>query len=536
MHENNEALVPNLPPSLAQFFNPQFATGFKNINQREVTNTTVDYGGTLTYPLREGLTSRTSAGWQYYRKFQQFFAAEGNEFPAAGVTTVSAAAIRFGAEDFVENVTVGSYLQQEFSLNNRLFLTGAVRADDNSAFGRDFDIQVYPKISGSWVVSEEPFWNARFLNVLRLRGAFGASGQQPDAFAAIRTFEPVTGTNDRSATTPQSLGNSELGPERGQELELGFEAGFLQDRVNVDFTFYHQTTKDAILLAPVAPSTGFPGSRFINAGEVRNRGVELLLATRPVVTRKVSWDLALNLSTTDNEIISLGGQGPIGTTGTSPAGPVAEHRVGYPPYSFFLKRVVSAELDAEGNAINILCDGGSGNNNQPLLCADAPRLFMGNLEPDLQGALSSAVTLFDRLRLYALFDFQTGRTQFAEDNWVRCSIYRICLENFEPQQFDPRRIAEVQLGGSDLVRSIYYNNADFAKLREVSLSYAVSDRLAERFGAKRAIITFAGRNLHTWTSYPGLDPETSKLGLVGGFNQAQVPLMSEFSMTVNLTF
>jgi TonB-dependent SusC/RagA subfamily outer membrane receptor len=533
VHENNVSLIPNLPPEQAGFFNPRFAAGSKDVNRRDVTNTTVDYSATVSVPLTSSLNSRTSAGAQYYRKFHQFFFAQGAEFPAPGVSTVAAAAVRLGADDYVENVTVGTFIQEEISLNDRLFLTGAVRADDNSAFGRDFDVQIYPKVSGSWVVSEEPFWNLGLVSTLRLRAAYGQSGQQPDAFAAIRTYEPVTGTGDRPAATPQSLGNPELGPERGEEVEVGFEASLLEDRVGIDFTYFNQHTRDAILLAPVAPSSGFPGSRFVNAGEVRNQGVELLLTGRPIMGPRLGVEMTLNLSTSDNEIVSLGGLPTIGFTGTSPGGPTAEHREGYPPYSFFLKRVTNAELNSAGTVVNAMCDDGEGGS---IRCADAPRLYMGKLEPDLQGAFSSTVTLFQRFRLYALLDYQFGRTQFAEDNWVRCSIYRICLENFRPQEFPVTRIAEVQLGGSDLTRSIYYNDADFMKLREVSLSYSVPTAVAERFGAQRASISVAGRNLHTWTDYPGLDPETTKLGLIGGFNQSQVPMMAQFVTSVNLTF
>ncbi|MBI4540890.1 MAG: SusC/RagA family TonB-linked outer membrane protein [Gemmatimonadetes bacterium] len=534
--ENNQVLTPYLRPEVARFFNPQAATGSKNVNRRDITNTTVDYSATATVPVSSALTSRTSVGWQYYRKFNQFFTASGSQFPAPGVKTVTSAAIRLGGDDFVENSTVGSYVQEEVSFNNRLFLTGAVRADDNSAFGRDFDIQIYPKVSASWVVSEEPFWSVGWVNTLRLRGAFGASGQQPDAFASIRTFEPVTGTGDRPAATPQSLGNSKLGPERGEEVEVGFEAGVLQDRVGIDFTYYRKTTKDAIVLAPVAPSTGFPGSRYINGGEIRNQGIELLLRARALETERADLDVTLNLSTNDAEILDMGGISRIGATGTAPGGPTAEHRKGYAPWSFFVKRVVSAQFDAQGRTINVMCDGGPENNGQPLACAQAPTVYVGKLEPDQQGALSGALTLFDRVRLYTLFDFQFGRQNFAEDNWVLCSVYRVCLENFEPTRFDPRRVAEVELGGSSLERSIYYNNAAFVKLRELSLNYTLPTELADRFGAKRASVTIAGRNLHTWTSWTQLDPESTKLGLPGGFDQATAPPMSQFVTTINFVF
>ncbi len=533
--EDDSVLVPNLTPDLAQFISATAAKGSKSVNLRNVTNTTVDYSATATWPFISHWSAKTSVGLQYYRKLLGFVSASGEQFPAPGVTTVGSAAIRLGSDDSVENVTVGTFLQQEFSRDNRLFLTAAVRADDNSAFGKDFDVQIYPKVSASWVLSEESFWSIDAFDVLRLRAAYGASGQQPDAFAAIRTFEPVTGTSDLPAASPQSLGNSELGPERGQELEAGFEASFLENRLGIDFTFYHQVTKDAILLAPVAPSTGFPGSRYINAGEVRNQGAELLVTSRPLSWSRGGLDLTLNLSTNDSKIISLNGLGPIGTTGTAPGGPTAEHREGYAPWSFFVKKVVSAQFNADGTTTNVMCDGGPDNNHEPLSCASAPTVYVGKLDPTWQGSITPEVTLFDRVRIRAMVDFQSGRTNFAENNWARCSIYRICRENVAPMEFSPERIAEVQLAGSSLERSIYYLNANFAKLRELSVSYNLPDELAARVGAKSGTVTVAGRNLHTWTSWPQFDPESTKLALIGGFDQAIAPPMSVFMIRINLT-
>jgi iron complex outermembrane receptor protein len=287
----------------------------------------------------------------------------------------------------------------------------------------------------------------------------------------------------------------------------------------------------------VAPSTGFPGSRYVNAGEVRNRGVELLLRVRPLEARHIGWDLTLNLSANDNTILSLGGLPTIGTTSTAPGGPVAEHREGYAPYSFFVKKVVQADFDAVGATVNVMCDGGPENNHQPMGCDVAPRVYVGKIQPDAQGSLRSGITLLGRVRLDALFDFQTGKTNFAEDDWVRCSVYRICHENFEPLLFDPIRVAEIERAGAQPIRSVYYNDASFIKFRELSLNYTFPDGVARKLAAQRASISVAGRNLYTWTKWTQLDPESSSLPLPGGgFDQSQMPQLAQATVLIRLTF
>ena len=133
----------------------------------------------------------------------------------------------------------------------------------------------YPKVSGSWVISEEPFWHlSDKINTLRLRAAYGESGRQPQAFSALRTFSTTPGPGGVITVTPGTAGNAELRPEHGKEIEVGFETG-LFNRLTMSFTYFNKRTTDEIVTQSVAPSSGFPGSKLVNLGEVENKGIEL---------------------------------------------------------------------------------------------------------------------------------------------------------------------------------------------------------------------------------------------------------------------
>src|SRR5262249_3589559 len=135
--------------------------------------------------------------------------------------------------------TLGVYGQEQFGIRDRLFLTAAVRSDQNSAFGTNFQRVFYPKLSASWIASDENFFpRVSWLNQLRLRAAYGASGVQPGATAAFQTFSTTTVnvTNiDRPGLRANALGNPDLKPETSAELESGFDARVLNNRVNVEF-------------------------------------------------------------------------------------------------------------------------------------------------------------------------------------------------------------------------------------------------------------------------------------------------------------
>ena len=339
-----------------------------------------------------------------------------------------------------------------------------------------------------------------------------------------------------SAVTPQNIGNPNLKPERGKEIELGFDAGFLDDRLGLEFTYYRKKTVDEILQREIAPSIGFPpvfpGAQYFNAGSVLNQGIELLARGRPYDRGPVSVDMTLNLSTNSNRIESL----LQGVTSVS-AGTFLQHRVGFPVGSWFGRKVVSADLDANGTAINVLCDNGSGGT---VACGSAPNVYLGRTIPNFEGAFGTTVTLWGRLRLYGLLDAKTGYRKMDGNTRVRCTVVgEFCRENFYPLEFDPKRIAGIQSGGS--IVDYLIDDASFLKLREVSASYTLPERWAGAVGATRASVTLAGRNLYTWTRYGGLEPEAMFLGGTRGGNfsaweQTDLPQLTQWTVTVNLGY
>src|SRR4029450_2025862 len=118
----------------------------------------------------------------------------------------------------------GFFFQNIFDIHNRYFVTVGMRVDGNSAFGSGFGLQMYPKASASWVLSDESFWRDGW-GSMKLRVAYGQSGRAPGAFDAVRTWTSLAWT--QSALVPSSLGNPDIGPEVTAELEAGVEAGWV---------------------------------------------------------------------------------------------------------------------------------------------------------------------------------------------------------------------------------------------------------------------------------------------------------------------
>jgi TonB-linked SusC/RagA family outer membrane protein len=535
------------------------ADGSRAISTRQVNYYSIDYSASGIANLTDNVKSTTSFGTQYYRNTLAFQNASGNTFPTVGLTALTSTTTnKTSSGDIEEDATLGVYLQEQIGWNDRLFVTVAVRADDNSAFGQNFDRVYYPKYSASWVVSEEPFWTFPIVSALKLRAAYGESGKQPATYSALQTYTSATGPGDVAAVTPQFLGNADLGPERSKEIELGFDMGMLDDRLGVELSWYRKRTVDAILDRQIPPSLGLPNTQPFNAGAIRNSGLEFLVRATPVQRDRIGWDVSLSLATNDSEIESLGTPQAIldlrkltNTPDFVQLQGSVRHQVGYPIGSFFDQRVVSA-APVPTTGVNkgkidvgtVMCDNGRGG---AMLCAgpdlayntldDAPDVFLGRTLPGTEGAFSNTLTLWEKLRVYALVDFKTDFKKLDGNVRARCTAFTRCEELYFPENFDPKRIAGIQSGGA--LVDYYINDSDYAKLREVSLSYtlpALSTRWA-RFD--RAVVTLAGRNLHTWTKYPGLEPEAMFLGGLRGGNfgsweQNAAPQLAQWVLGVNL--
>ncbi|MHB8840118.1 MAG: TonB-dependent receptor domain-containing protein, partial [Gemmatimonadaceae bacterium] len=376
---------------------------------------------------------------------------------------------------------------------------------------------------------------------LRFRFAYGGSGQQPGVNTALRTLSPVAGPGSATVLTPGTFGNEHLKPERVMGLETGFEVGMLNDRVGVDFTYYNDVSHDAILSRSVAPSTGFgASSQFTNAGQINKHGVEVSIKGQMFNQENYGWDVQFNIGGHKSEIIKLSGakNDTMIVIGTAP--PVA-HKIGYSPFDLFTYEIVSATYDpATRKATDPMCADGKGGVMPCFIpgstSVQAPLLYMGHSIPTTEGSVGNTFR-YRMFKLHVLADFQTGFRKLDNNLRIRCQLNATCPEAVWPDKYAPEVVAVVQNSGT--LRDYFIKDANFWKLREVSLTYDAPDRLAKRYlGSSGLNATFSLRNLHTWTTYKGLDPENSLGGQSGSIalSQAEYPTLMSALLTIRLSY
>lgn len=535
--------------------------GFRSITERSVINRTFDYAATANWQYKPTMRFATSVGAQYITESIHSVSASGSVFPTPGLKSVTSTVNRNPpSEAFLDDKSLGLYIQEQVSWRDRLYFTAAVRSDDHSAFGASFNRVVYPKFSASYVLSDEPWFKVPYLSSrldqLRLRAAYGQSGKAPTTYSSIKTYTPTSGPADIAAVTPNTIGNPSLGPERGEELELGFDASGLTDRLGIEFTYYNKKTIDAILDKVVAPSSGQSGTQPINIGGIVNNGFELTVRGSPVRRNNLTLDLTGQFSTNDNKVTDIGIPGQYFVV----AGTYLRHQVGYPAFSWFEKRVRETRIDRTTGATpvsTIMCSDtlrGSGGkeSNATRVCAggapfaygdadDAPAVYLGRSVPPREMSFSGNLGLFNRFRIFSMMDVKNGHKKLDGNTRARCGIFGRCKENFASTfaaEVDSMRVAGAT-SNSNLVDWLI-TSSNFGRWRELTITYDAPTSIANKLRAGRATFSVSGRNLWMTTSYMGFEPEAMFLGGARGGNaaweQTTLPQLRTWLFSVNLGY
>lgn len=479
------------------------------------------------------LISTTTVGAAFERALFENVNCFGVGIPS-GTRSCGAATSQFAVDEaYTEFKTVGGFARQELGFRDRLFLSGSIRADNNSGLVREVSgLAYYPSANLSWVVSREPFFpDFGFVDQLRLRAGWGQAGQRP-GYGDAETFFGSRVVQLAGAETPAliltSTGNPGLKVERTTEYEGGFDIGFFGSRLSTEFTMFSRRSKDALVSRNLAPSAGLTGSVFQNLGSVKNWGTELGINANIINSSRFGLEARLTATTLRNRIEELGEDiAPIQFNRGA-----QQHREGYPTGGYF-------SLPIKFNDAN-----GDGKLSRAEVTVDSSRFiavpndaggldtlalaFVGPQLPTNTQGVSMIMTLFRSITVSTLFERRAGHRQLNATEAFRCRTLDAnpwvgqcgALSNPEASlESQAAFIANRFMGGTPF---LYTEDATFVKWREFSVRFAVPENLSGRFSALRgAGVSLAGRNLGTWTDYTGFDPEINETGGSSNFTQGE---------------
>ena len=500
-----ETLQPDRLPIAASY-----AAGYRASERYTNYLYTAQASGVGTFSLMPNLLATTTVGGSYNRDNEEGTYCYGSALVPGTASCGTVSNLYSIDEDFFEVRTIGGYVQQELAWNDRVFVAAGLRGDRNSAFGQDLGFEYYPSASLSWVILEEPWFpQMDFLNTLRLRGAWGVSGLRPGFRDASTLYSPATvatAGGDVPGVSLNVTGNPQLEPERTTEYEFGLDTGLFDDRLSLEFTYFNKKSEDALIQRRLPGSLGLTTTVWQNLGSIRNAGTELVANLMVFESQDFGVNLGFTNTSLDNEVLEIGAdvEDIIFNRG------LQRHTEGRPAGAFF-QPVVTWD-DADGNGLLTQSEVTVGE-----------EVYIGPALPTWQRTLFADVRLFDFLTVSTLFEGRGGHFTGNDTEAFRCGYRstRGCAAVGDPNaslEEQAAYLADRFLGST----YGYVEKADFYKWRELSLSFSTPSAWAQRFSQLDGLrLTLAGRNLATFTDYPGLDPETVEGGGNANFSQSE---------------
>ncbi|ELR68319.1 TonB-dependent receptor [Fulvivirga imtechensis AK7] len=470
----------------------------------------------------------------------------GNDWIAKNTYTVSNLANPVSISSISRKEVNSLYAFGQLSYKNMIFVDITGRNDWSSSLGKDNWSFFYPSVSTSFVLSDILGMNYDEITFLKLRAGWAKVGNDTDPYQLYPVYDFQGGVNYNGqpvASNDPNKKNPDLKPEETTSYELGIDSRFLGDRFSFSFTYYNASTKDQILRANTAITSGFK-TVLINAGEIQNRGIEMSLDTRIVDAADFDWNLGLVFSRNrsevvelyddvDRHVITLGG-------GSFPIQVVADKGQ---PYGQIYGRTF--KTDANGNRVYT-------STGMPI--ASDEMVSFGDINPDFLAGITNTLS-YKNLSLFFLIDIKKGgkivsvRDAFmnsagtsvitAEQRSNGLSVTGVTDEG-NPITVDDVNVQNYHnsiLSNGILTPFVY--DAGYIKLREVSVSYTFPSSVLQSLPFSNVKLSFIGRNLFFFDKdTENFDPEASFSTVNGasGIETFSLPSTRSYGVNLSLTF
>jgi TonB-linked SusC/RagA family outer membrane protein len=505
-----------------------------------------EVNGTYQFNINSDIASTTQVGYSVQYEKNSYLLSQGRGLAPFVSTVGGASTIIQGVDERSELSVSGYYAQQNFKYKNLLFLTGAIRVDGSSVFGKDQRNQKYAKASVGYVISEHDFWQkmsfSKYWNFAKIRLAYGESGNLTGigAYSRFNSYSSNSFISRTALSSSSTLANTNVKPERQNEVEFGVELGFLQNRINFTANIYNKKVDDLLINRFIAPTSGF-SSLLDNFGSLENKGFELMLTGTPVQTKDFNWIISGIYNHNRNKATKIGqALTLLSTNSGAPVSIIEGQPIGVFYGAYFA-------TDANGNLVKNASGFPQGErgiqtgaltytvtrdaNGIPVTTNPLVRTIIGDPNPDYTATLTNEFN-YKKISLRVQIDAVKGNEVFNADWRTRQGVGNGKEAEKEQTGVYPRGYINSFYGTIEQWR---IDDGSFVKLREISLSYS----LGKIKWFKDITASVTGRNLVSWDNYKGYDPEVNAGGqsnILRGIDFGAVPIPRTFSIGVSAKF
>lgn len=458
---------------------------------------------------------------------------------------------------------VGAYGEFRAAYKNIAYLTVTGRNDWSSTLPVDNRSYFYPSVSGSFVFTELLPKND-VLSFGKLRASWAQVGKDANAYATMTYVNsPYTYGQYTAVGNAWQRGNPYLKPEIQTSWEIGGEFHFLNGRIGLDYTYYYSKTKNQIAAPRLSNASGYIFTS-INSGSVINKGMEIALTAKPIVTKDFKWEMVVNTSYNRGRLGDFLEGVEFFYPTDAQFGTVKAASI--PNGGYFLG-LTGYNWKRDEKTGQYLVDPTTG----LYKVSESQNVIVGNREPKLIGGFSNTFNYKD-FSLSFLLDFRIGgdvyngteyymtarglSKQTTANNREFVTVKGVDSETGAPVDItyyadQNYTISGVNYSGKYMIQQYWDNycsnsenfiqSVNWLKLRSISLSYDFTRLIKNQNIVKALSVNVTGTNLFTWTNYKGMDPEVSTAGGTGGsgatgIDYCSVPSTAGFTFGVNLTF
>ena len=400
----------------------------------------------------------------------------------------------------------------DYNYDNKYFVQATVRGDGSSLFGAKNKWGAFWSASASWNLSNES-WMAdiRNIDILKIRASYGLNGN--NGIAAYRAYGKYGSAlyNGIAGMLPSSPENQELSWEKNETWNVGVDFGFF-GRLRGSIDVYDRITKDMLLNKSVPQTSGF-SSNFMNTGKMRNSGVEFQIDGDVISTSDILWNIGFNIAYNKTEILDLGGEQKI------EAATWLHHVVGKSMYSYYLSDYYGVN-PSNGEALWVTEEGKLTNDYNK-----ARKYYAGSPEPKFVGGFNTAFT-WKGLSLSAFFEYKIGNKilpmnesrYLMSDGAVMNMNQMADALNYWKKPGDthcnPKPVAGNSSNSNDFEIDRWVQDGSYLRLKDVTVSYALSQAAVKKIRVKGLRFYVSGLNLYTFSDVTAYDPEAGASGVV----------------------
>ena len=526
----------------------------ETITNRELTST---LRITASQSLTEGLDAELSVGNDIFNSSYDRVTVTGTDFGTPRFFDLSNTSNISTSEAQAERRVIGVYGDLTLDYQDYLFLTLTGRNDWSSTLPVGNRSFFYPSASLGFVFSDV-LDLPDFFDFGKLRFSASEVGKDADPYETNITFGSFPFKGQTLETRGGQLGDPNLKPESTVSFEVGTDLRFLDERLRLDVTAYQSNSRDQIIPVPISEASGF--DTFVtNAGEIRNRGIEVTAGFTPIETNKFQWDATVNWAKNNNEVVSIregiesitlfGSSFSYGGSLTMQLRRGLEYGNLYGPvYDRYYENPDAEDPFVVDQSRPIIIDPET---RFPRRSGEGFKII-GNVQPDWTGSVQNTFS-YENVSLSFLIDVKQGGDLYnqvaafhASQGTLPITANRDQPTTFEGVLPDGTVNSETVVPGQDYYRNVYrrvaenfIEDASFVKLRNAQLTYRLPTSLLSRTPLRTGSIGVMASNILLWTPFDGFDPESRQFDAnsnTQGFQGLRTPAVETYTIKLNLGF